>query len=338
MAVTVRDVARVAGVSVKTVSNALHDRPNVSAATKRRVLEAAAELGYRPNPAARRLRSGRTGVISLVIPELRNPYFAELAAAVAEAARAQGLSVIIEQTGGDMSQELHLVTGADTPLIDGTLYNAHALDESYSDMLLAGPTPIVLLGDRYISDKFDRVTMNSADATQAATEHLLALGRRRIVALGPYPRELRGPASFRLDGYKHALLQAGVPYDEDLVVPVREWFRGDAALSMRRFIARSVPFDAVVAFNDLIAVGALRALHDAGMDVPDRVAVIGFDNLEECKYTYPSLSTVDFGLAEMAEVALGFLRSRIEGTYSSGPGREHRTRYRIVGRESTAES
>jgi DNA-binding LacI/PurR family transcriptional regulator len=338
MAVTVRDVARMAGVSVKTVSNALHDRPNVSAATKRRVLEAAAELGYRPNSAARRLRSGRIGVINLVIPDLRNPYFAELAAAVAEAARGQGLSVIIEQTGGDMSQELHLLTGADTPLIDGTLYNGHALDESYSETLLAAPAPIVLLGDRYISDQFDRVTMSSAEATLAATEHLLALGRRRIVALGPYPRDLRGPASFRLDGYKLALQRAGVPYDEELVVPVVEWFRSDAALSMRRFIARSVPFDAVVAFNDLIAIGALRALHDAGIDVPGSVAVIGFDNLEECKYTYPSLSTVDFGLSEMAEVALDFLSSRVEGTYNSGPGREHRTNYRIVGRESTDDS
>jgi DNA-binding LacI/PurR family transcriptional regulator len=335
VAPTLHDVARLAGVSIKTVSNVLNDYPYIRPDTKQRVLDAIETLGYRPNLTARGLRSGRTGLISLVLPDLRNAYFAELAESVVRAAETHGLSVIIVQSGGERDRELDLLRGARARMVDGILFSALALGEQDHDLLAAVSTPLVLLGERVLHGPTDLVTMRNTDGVRAATEHLLRQGRRRLVALGTTAAPPPGSAALRLEGYRQALAAADVPFDPELVVGVDGWFRSTGATAVRAFLTRGVDFDGMVAFNDVLALGAMRVLQEAGLRIPEDVALIGFDDLDETRYSLPTLSTIDPGREEIAEVAVRYLAERIRSADRSLPPREHLSSFRLVVRESS---
>lgn len=333
MSITMHDVARLAGVSIKTVSNVINDYPYIRPETRRRVNEAIQTLDYRPNLSARSLRSGRTGVISLIIPDLRNAYFAELAVEVMRAAEKQGLSVVIEQYGNEREQELHLLRGPRSLMVDGILYSVLALGDEDAHLLNEVKTPMVLLGERIFNGPTDHVTMRNTEGVKAATEHLLALGRRRIVALGAHEGEVVGSAGLRLAGYRQALEEAGIAYDDTLVGEVGGWFRSTGAEAMALMLRSGVQFDGLVAFNDPIALGAMRTMQAAGLRIPDDVAVVGFDDLDETRYSLPTLTTINPGREEIATVAVQFLKERIDN--GTQPAREHLSAYRLVAREST---
>jgi DNA-binding LacI/PurR family transcriptional regulator len=335
VSITLHDVARLAGVSIKTVSNVINDYPHIRPVTRTKVEAAIDELGYQPNLSARSLRSGRSGVISLLIPDLRNAYFAELADAVMRAAQAKGLSVIIEQMPGGKKEELEILRGPRMQLVDGILYSVLALGEEDAHQL-DNRMPMVLLGDRIFHGPKDHVTMQNTAGVKAATEHLLSLGRRRVAALGAHPGEVVGSAGLRLDGYRQALAEAGVDYDPAIVIPVSTWHRKDGAEAMRTFLAEGVPFDGLVAFNDSMALGAMRVMQEAGLRIPEDVAVIGFDDIDETRYSIPSLSTIDPSKDEIAETAVDLLLERIEHPESDVPPRDLATVFRVIQRESTA--
>lgn len=336
MATTIHDVARMAGVSIKTVSNVLNGYASMRPATKQRVLEAIESLDWSPNLTARGLRSGRTGLINLIIPYLRNAYFAELSDVLMEAADAQGLSVIVAQTGGERRRELALLRGPRAQMVDGILFSPLALGDQDSPLLAMVKTPMVLLGERILEGPTDLVTMHNVEGIRAATRHLLDQGRRRILAFGNDPTLQNGSANLRLIGYRQALQDAGVPFDPALVVDVVGWFRSTGAAAMRSCLEQGIPFDGVVAFNDLIALGAMRTLQEAGIRVPQDVAVIGFDNIDDAAYSRPSLSTIDPGREEIAGTAIRFLKERIDAPDQAIPAREHLSGFRLVQRESTS--
>ena len=336
MTATLRDVAQLAGVSFKTVSNVINDYPHVSEATRSRVLAAVAELDYRPNRSARSLRSGRTGAIGLAVPELSLAYFAELADEVITAADERDVVVLIEQTGGDRRRELEVLTGSRRQLTDGLLFSPLALGTDDVGALDVG-YPLVLLGERIFDGPVDHVTMENVAAARAATEHLLARGRRRIAVLGAHTGEVIGSAGLRVAGYREALEAHGVPFHEELVVDAGPWHRANGAEAMRMLLGRGVGFDAVFALNDELALGALRVLREHGAGVPTDVAIIGFDDVDEGRYSLPSLSTVDPGRREIARLAVEVLLDRIAGVAPEGP-RELRSGFRIIERESTAAS
>ena len=334
MAATLHDVARIAGVSIKTVSNVINGYPHIRASTKERVLAAVSEVNYRPNLSARSLRSGRTGVVSLIMPTLRNPYFAELAADVMAAADRRGLSVQIEQVTGDRDSELAALRASGDRLVDGVLYSVLALGQEEAALLEQVPFPMVLLGERIFDAGWDHVTMRNVEGSRAASEHLISIGCRRIVALGVHTGELIGSAGLRLSGYRQALEAAGIEVDQRLVREAGTWHRRDGAEAMRRLLDEQVPFDGVVAFNDSLALGAMRVMQEAGLRIPHDVAVIGFDDLDETRYSIPTLSTIDPGRPEIAESAISMLMERIEGTAPERP-RELLSDFRLVVREST---
>jgi DNA-binding LacI/PurR family transcriptional regulator len=330
------DVARLAGVSVKTVSNVVNDYVHVSDKMRARVLAAVEELGYQPNLSARSLRSGRSGVIGLAVPELSLAYFAQLADEVIRAAEARNLVVLIEQTGGDRARELEVLRSPRLQLTDGLLFSPLGL--SYEDAQLVDiDAPLVLLGERIFDGPADHVTMQNVEAAKAATLHLIDKGRSRIAVVGAHEGEVIGSAGLRLTGYRQALEERGIAYDEGLLAYVGLWHRANGADAMRRLLATGVEFDAVFAMNDELALGAMRVLQEAGLVIPNDVAVIGFDDVDEGRYSLPSLSTVDPGRREIAETAVETLIERI-GTPDHGvlPPRELRSAFRIVERESTA--
>ena len=332
MAVTLHDVARVAGVSIKTVSNVINDYPHIRPATKQRVEEAIAELGYTPNLTARNLRSGRTGAIALALPDLGLAYFAELAASVIAEAEASGVSVLVEQTGADPERERQLLRSPRLKLTDGLIFSPLGMGQEDAAALDV-PYPMVLLGERIFGGPTDHVTMRNVEAARAATDFLLSSGRRRIAVVGAHEGEVIGSAALRLQGYREALEAAGIAYDEDLIGYTTFWHRANGALSMRELLARGVEFDAVFGLNDTLALGAMRALQESGRHVPDDVAVVGFDGLDEAEYSIPSLTTVDPGREWIAKTAVQTLLERIAGDAEAAP-RTLLADFRILERES----
>jgi DNA-binding LacI/PurR family transcriptional regulator len=328
-----RDVAAAAGVSVKTVSNVVNGYVHVSATTRAKVQKAIEELRYRPNLSARNLRRGRSGLVALAVPELELPYFAEMANHIVRAAEAQGWTVLIDQTDGAAEREALVLNGIRAHLIDGVIFSPLATGrrelEARTDR-----TPMVLLGERVHGGPFDHVGIDNVEAARAAVTHLADAGRTRIAAIGEQRRRSSGTARLRLRGYTHALRAAGLPVDRDLVMTSESYHRADGAAAMEALLALPHPPDAVFCFNDLLALGVLRTLLDRGLRVPEDVAIVGFDDIDDCAYSTPTLTTVAPDKAAIAAMAVELLARRLESGDQGAP-RERTAPYSLVVREST---
>lgn len=311
MAVTMNDVARAAGVSLKTVSNVINNYEFIRPATKQRVLAAIDELGYETNLTARSLRSGKTSMLGLVLTDLSVPYYAELASDIMKAAWARGYRVLVEQSGNEADHEKSALQGQFRTLTDGLLFIPLSLDAEQI-IQAAGKKPLVLLGEFVQDPRLDMVLIQNHEAAAAVTAHLLAGGRRRIAVLGAHDGDTTGSSGLRLSGYKAALADAGVEYDPALVIGC-EWRRDGGADAIARLLDSGVGFDAVFGLNDAVALGALHELLVRGERVPDDLAVAGFDDIDEARFASPSLTTVEPGRAEIAERAVELLINRIEG-------------------------
>ncbi|MBO3748503.1 LacI family DNA-binding transcriptional regulator [Streptosporangiaceae bacterium NEAU-GS5] len=327
-----KDVAERAGVSIKTVSNVVNGYPHVSPETRLRVEAAIAELRYRPNLSARNLRQGRSGVIALALPDLAIPYFAELATRVIAAADQRGWTVLIDQTQGDRAKERLVVSGIRAHLIDGLLFSPLAL--TGGDLAArVDSTPMVLLGERVGRSPYDHVAVDNVAAAEEATAHLVQLGRRRIAAIGAQKAAAGVTARLRLRGFRHALAKAGLT--EHAVAHVAAFHRADGATAMAGLLTGSPagPPDAVFCFNDTLALGALRTLLARGIRVPDDIALIGFDDIEDGRYATPALTTVAPDKSQIADVAVDLLASRLSGT--AAQPKELVAGHRLIVREST---
>jgi DNA-binding LacI/PurR family transcriptional regulator len=305
-----RDVAARAGVSVRTVSNVVNGFAHVSPGTRRRVQQAIEELDYRPNLAARQLRRGRSDVISLVVPELDSPYFSELASIVVRAAEKRGLLVHIDQTDGDPVRERRMLDGPVRGQVDGVIFSPWAMTPGEVSRR-AVDVPLVMLGERSGMGQFDRVAVDNVAAARDATAHLLRQGRRHVAAIGLQPHLSNETARLRRFGYQQALRDAGVGWDDRMEVRVRRLHRADGAEALTELLGRPVECDALFCFTDQLALGAMRALAERGVHVPDDVAVVGFDDIEDGRYSVPSLTTVSPDKQQIADVALDCLLGRL---------------------------
>jgi DNA-binding LacI/PurR family transcriptional regulator len=330
---TLRDVARRANVSIRTVSNVVNGYAPVSDALRTRVEAALAELDYRPNLIARNLKQGRTGMIAFAVPELDVPYFAELAQAVITASRDRGYAVMIDQTDGDPERERELLArGSRAAMFDGLLFSPMTVT---AEQLRArdNQVPLVLLGEHLFDGSFHHVAIDNVAAARDATAHLLALGRRRIATVGDQPYETGETAQLRTLGFRQAMRHAGVPVDNRLVVATPHFHRRLGAEAATHLLDLPEPPDAIFCYNDLLALGALRALNRAGVRVPDDVAVIGIDDIEEGQYSTPTLTTIAPDKTQIARLAVDYLIDTIQGTASSPA--EMLAEHRLVVREST---
>jgi len=305
----VKDVARRAGVSPKTVSNVINGTVHVREETRERVHAALAELDYVPNLSARGLRNGRSGVIALALPDLATAYSAETAAAFVELAHERGWGVQIEQTGSEPQREAELISRARAQLVDGLVLNPVRLAESA--IVTGGQLPPVVLIGEVQQDLVDSVSVDSVAAAREMTAALIARGHRRIVALGTVRADFDTASSrSRTEGYRQALAAAGLAHDPALEVGV-PWTPGDAAAAVRAHLAQHGAPDAIFAFTDSMALGALSELWRAGLAVPGDVAVAGFDDVVEGRFASPPLSTVSFDRRAFAATALELLERRI---------------------------
>ncbi|MBM0256398.1 LacI family DNA-binding transcriptional regulator [Micromonospora sp. 4G55] len=333
MGVSLKDIAQRAGVSLATVSNVVNGYRPVGEQTRRRVQQAIDELGYTPNLSARHLRRGRTGIIALAIPELNNPYFAELADAAIREAAGLGYTLVMESSGADRDLELLLLDGSRRHIIDGLIFSPVRITR---DDVLArtGTVPLVLIGEGVYDVPHDHIAIDNVAASRLVVEHLLALGRRRIAFIGAGAGQDRQSAQLRLRGYREALAAAGLPVDAELVVATEQFGRRDGLLAMRRLLALDTPPDAVFGYNDLVAIGAVRAIGEAGRRVPGDIAVAGIDDIEEGRFSTPTLTTIAPDKEHIGRFAVQRLVALIEGAPLAPPADLHLP-FRLEVREST---
>lgn len=334
MPATLRDVAEHAQVSLRTVSNVIRGYQHVSEKMRTRVLASIEELDYRPNPVARTLRTGRTGVLALIVPEIDVPYFSELARYVIDAAAEFGYRVMIDQTGHDHERERELLTSTDRRMLfDGLLFSPLVTRSELLEMNERSTMPLVLLGEHEFDGHFDHVAIDNVQAARDATRHLLDLGRTRIAAVGAQPDESYATPQQRTAGYEAALQEAGLSPDRRLVVAATHYRRADGYAATQALMASSQPPDAIFCYSDLLAMGALRAAYDAGLRVPEDVAIIGIDDIEEGRYSRPSLSTVSLDTEFLAHEAVARIAARI--AEPDAPPAEIVAPHRLRPREST---
>nr|MDQ6937161.1 LacI family transcriptional regulator [Actinomycetota bacterium] len=334
MPVRLRDVADRAGVSPRTVSNVVNGYPYVSSTMRAKVQEALDDLDYQPNLVARSLRQGRTGIIGFLVPEIISTYFSELAHQIVEQASDLGLTVLIDETGGSVERELAVLeVMSRSGQVDGILLSALGLTGPRLTQLRPR-VPLVLLGERTARSTLDHVGINNIAAARDATRHLIASGRTRIAAMAEKSQPPAPTSRLRLRGYRAALTAAGLPYEPELVARIDYYRRADGAEAMHRLLSLPAPPDAVFCFNDLLAIGALREMSTQGVRVPEDIAVIGFDDVEESRFCVPTLSTVTPDKAEIARRAIDLLNRRVAG--SREPTHDIEIPYQLTVRASSS--
>lgn len=319
--VTLEAVARQAGVSMKTASNAVNGTGRMAPDTRTRVMAVVDELGYKVNVAARNLMRGRTGAISLAVPTLKAAYLAELAEAVIEEARALDLVVYVTTYPDDGESGSRSYLAQFNPQLSDGLLLSMAEHEKLTESDLDVPFPLVCLGSRTTFGRADRVAIDDVMDARTATEYLYSRGATAIAVVGAHtpfdPAVISGAAEgnaeMRLRGVMEAATAAGRVLDPRVVgVTGYDWTIGSGMRAARSIIDTGVAFDAMVCLNDGLAIGAISALRERGIRVPEDVQVIGFDDIDEAAFLTPPLSTMDSRIDWIARTALDRLVARID--------------------------
>ncbi|MBU3062682.1 LacI family transcriptional regulator [Nocardia sp. NEAU-G5] len=317
MVVTRADVARLAGTSPALVSYVLNGGPRqVAPATRARIEAAIAELGYRPNMSARSLRMNRGHALGMVIPDGANPFFAELSAVIEAAAFARGYPLFVGNAAGDSEREQAYVRTFIDRRVEGMLAISSSWETGIGDACAAADMVLVAL-DRIIDPvRFAHVMCDSVGGAEQAVAHLVGHGHREIACLAG-PRV--STADDRVQGYRNALAAGGLP--EGPIV--RTDFGGAAGYrALSEIIAGPRRPTAVFVTSDLQAMGMLRAAYDAGLRVPDDLAVVAFDGIEYARYTRPGLTTMVQPTRRMGELAVDLLLEQIDSR-TTDPGVHH---------------
>lgn len=303
MSVTIRDVARLAGVSVATVSRVLNASAPVRDATRARVLEVAKQLRFSPNTAARTLSRQRAGALGVILPDLYGEFFSELLRGIDQEAQRANHSLLVSSSHHD-SRGIGAAVRAMRGRVDGLMVMAPDVEAPLLADVLPHGVPTVLLNGPSVDADVHEITVDNFGGARAMTRHLLSLGHARIGFIAG--AACNHEASERARGHHAALHEAGVAIDPAL--EVRGDFSEDGGWrGARELLARARRPSVIFAANDAMAVGALSALREAGIDVPGEVAVAGFDDIPVARFLNPPLTTVRVGIAALGERAAALL-------------------------------
>jgi len=312
---TMRDVAAVAGVSAMTVSRVLHDDPKITDDTKRRVLEAVRQLGYRRDETARNLRLGRSsGLIGLVIANLANPFYAQLAIGAGETAEQLGVGVVLVNTGEDKQREMRLVNDLVSRRVDGIIVAPASDDHRHLDTGQLQGAPVVLTARPPIGIAADCVLVDDYGGTKDATSRLIDRGHTKIGFLGLPPSAWTGSERFR--GFQAAMTEAGLPID-DRYVHYQQRDIAEAEKAARALLSLPDPPTALFAANNRNTIGAFRAVNSMGTNT----ALAGFDDFELADMLGLPLTVVAYDPAEVGHLAARLLLDRFGGDDTHLPPR-----------------
>jgi LacI family transcriptional regulator len=308
MITTMRDVAERAGVSVTSVSHVINETRPVSYELRERVLAAMEELGYQPNRLARSLRSGKTQTIGMIVPDSADPFFAEVARGIEDTAFENGYSLILCNSDANLGKEAFYTDVLVEKQVDGILFLAAGLStERILDLQQRG-MPVVVVDRELPGAHVDLVVTDNAGGGWSATRHLIDLGHRRIGYITA-PSDLT-LSEYRSTGYRKALEEAGIAADENLVV------RGDFDFksgyrAARQLLANDKQPTAIFASNDIMAIGAICAAVESGLQVPQDLSVVGYDDIPLASYSNPPLTTIAQPNYDMGVRAASLLLERL---------------------------
>lgn len=301
---SIKDIARLAGVSHSTVSRALHNHPLVNPETSKKILQIAQKHGYRPSAAARSLVTQRTYTIGVVVTNISDPFVAGVVNGIEEVASAQGFSVFLANANADPDQEIRVVESFEERRVDGIVVTSSRVGALYLPLLARRRVPIVLLNNQHPSQYAHSIVIDSQQGSKDATRHLIDLGHRRIAYLGD--RFGRQSDTERFEGYRAALHEAGIRAARQYVV------RGDgkaegAVTAVAGLLALPQPPTAICCYNDMSAIGAMHRLRAAGLTIPGDISITGFDDLHISQFLNPPLTTVRQPMFEMGRMAMDTL-------------------------------
>jgi len=309
MKVSIKDVAKAAGVSHSTVSRALADNPLIAQATRARVQRIAKKMGYAPNAIARGLVTRRTHAIGVIVTSIADPFVSEVVRGIEETAGDHQYRVFLGTSHNDPAREVNLVKAMREWRVDGVIVASSRVGALYKPMLKAIGAPIVVINNEHAGSYIHSVAVDDVQGAELATRHLIEQGHRVI-------GHISGPAGYsssdnRLAGYRRALTKARIPFDASRVIPGNG--RADGGEQVTQLFARSPVPTAIFCYNDMTAIGALAALKRRGLRVPDDISLIGFDDIPFAAYVDPPLTTIHQPKDEMGRLATGMLLDLLSG-------------------------
>jgi LacI family repressor for deo operon, udp, cdd, tsx, nupC, and nupG len=310
MGVSIKDIAKAAGVSHSTVSRALADSPLVAEETKRRVRCLAKKMGYSPSAIARGLVTKRTQTVGLVVTTIADPFVSEVVRGIEETALDNGYSVILCDSNAEPQREITAVRTLREKRVDGIIVTASRVGNLYLPLLEEVEVPIVLINNQRAGRYVYSVATDNVHGGEMITNHLLELGHRRIGYItGP---EGASSSLDRLEGYKRALRAHRIKFT-DSVISSGNGCPDGGERGMRQLLALSPPPTAVFCYNDMTAVGAMAEARRMGFRVPQDFSVVGFDDIAFAAYVDPPLTTVEQRKYEMGQMAMGMVLDILAG-------------------------
>ncbi len=329
---TIRDVAERAGVSTATVSRVLAGVGNPNPGTAAAVHSAAQQLAYRPSGIARSLRTRRTRTLGLIVTDIQNPFFPELVQAADMAARSVGYSILLGSAAYDEHRAMHYLDLMVDSRVDGLIIASSQLSHETWNRLATSPVPVVVVNAEPVGVAVTVITSDNVSGARLAAAHLIELGHRRIAYI-------RGPEGFtadspRIDGFRAACREAGIPASDIVEV------RGDGQVeggerAAAALIAAETGVTAIGCYNDMTAIGAMRAIRQAGLRVPLDVSIVGCDDIAAASWVVPALTTVAQGKAEMGRTAVERITAALNHPDRQGSPEIVRMPMLLVRREST---
>ena len=305
MATSIKDVAREAGVSIATVSRVLNDIDVVNEDTKKKVLDAIKKLGYRPNIVARSLKTQRTKTIGILVPDISSGFYPEIVRGAEDVANIYDYNVILCNSDFDYDKEKEYLRVLKEKMVDGVIYMSSSLEEESLDIINELDLKTVLVETKDKEGRLPSVTIDNISATYESTKYLLEIGRKNIAFIGA-KKDVNNAWGDRFLGYEKALTEAGIQLDQDL-----EFLQGlkvsNGYEAVEKFIESGKTFDGIICATDEEAMGAINALRDKGIKVPEDISVIGFNNTAVASYFYPKLTTINQPSYDMGSVAMRML-------------------------------
>jgi len=306
--ITLKMVAERAGVSVNTASRAINNKPDINLETKKRVLQIAKELGYIRNAAAVALRTKKTGTIGVVIADNRNPFYAEVLNGMEEAAREKNYHIILANTQRDYKKEEEAINLLLAKRVDGLLITpVQDRDDDIKNLINAN-IPFVIVGRDFENIEVEAVYSNEVKGGFLATEYLIKKGHKRIALIDGFL--YKSPARGRLEGYKRALKKYRISLDDDLL-SVGDIDVKDGYERTNQLFEKELDFTAIFAYNDMMAFGAMQAIKEKGLRIPEDIGLVGYDDIPFSSLISPSLSTIRLKKQELGAESLKLLLSRI---------------------------
>lgn len=327
---SIKDIARLANVSHSTVSRALKDSPLINPETADRVKRIAREVGYRPSAVARGLVTRHTMMIGVVVTTVSDPFISEVVGGIEDMACRSGYSVYLAESGADAERETGVVRSFAERRVDGIVVTASRVGALYTPLLEEMGVPIVLVNNQHPGEFVHSVIIDNLVGSRLVTDYLIGLGHRKIGYLGDrfgYQSDTE-----RFAGYREALDRHGLPFLPELFVEGDGKAEGGLA-GAEELLSRAEPPTAIVCYNDMTAMGALRAAHRRGVRVPGHLSVAGFDDLAIASFFTPPLTTVRQPMRQMGRLAIETLLSLLA---HRSAGATVRVPAELVVRESTA--